>query len=255
MDKPKISVYINNTTPNSGLGECLLNVFGNIPNQYLHTVTVTNTINEVNVIEMLHNYKLKHKDQLIINHDLDNDNLNISQSYNDMVKASRSEVSLFLEPNVSIKSETIEAMLNQLYKSDSVGVVSATVKDKFDKKGAMYHDVEMFDQHGMWYNSFKRPVRHLEGAKRVIGIPYQAFAIKTAIFGRIGGFDENLTTSGMELDLCLQTLIKTFENYTIIGTGVIEDTMRRRNHESVDDSQYFYGKWQDKGQWAYAIPN
>jgi GT2 family glycosyltransferase len=253
MNKPKISVYIVNTVNNSGLGDCLLNVFGNIPNEYLHTVNVVNHIDEVNAIELLNNYKTKHKESFNVTHAIDSE-VNLSKAYNFMISQSSSEVALFVEPNVHIRSNTVQDMLNLLYKSNSVGVVGCSVRSKYDTNKELYNNVKLFDHHGLWYNGFKRPVGGVEGNKRVIGIPYQAFAIKTSVLKHLGGFDTKIKKVGMELDLCLISLTYSLENFTIIGKGVIEDSIRGREMENPEDAKYFFDKWLDKGEWTYAIP-
>lgn len=250
---PKISVYINNDIENSGLGNCIEEIFKSIPNQYINTVNINNVQHsDINVIEMLNNYKNKYGNMLnVYNFVTDS----IPEGYNYMLNKNRSGISLFVRPYVSkINAETVIDMLNQLMSSNDIGVVGCKTSSK-NSGEVTVECVNMFDRYGLWFDKFTynntRPVNN--GKYNVEAVSDSMFCIKTSNLDRFKGFDINYDNGLYVEDISLNMLSVGYTNVSI-DKGISEDDIKRSIY-SENDYSYFNNKWIDKGSWLYAYPD
>jgi hypothetical protein len=248
MSTPKISVYINHNTPNCNIGECIMNAVGNIPNKYFNSINIFNSVNDVNFLELCANYKKQLGDSFNAYHEFEG--RNDSNSYNFMLSKSRSELSLFLEPNITISSKVVESMMNTLFNSKgvSVGMVGARIFDYFDNSRELMGARKLFDHHGLWLTEA------VASNSSGVQIPSpQCVMMLTSILERKSGFDTSFKNNKFIEDFALNLIADKFVNYTV-NAKAIEHTIKAKV-PIIEDNKTFHTKWIDPGPWPYAIPD
>ena len=243
------------TTP----GVSVLIVSYNVKQYIIHCIDSINKSDYAGQIEIivvdnnsfdgsLDEIKSKMKGVICIQND---ENVGFGKAVNQVAKVATGEYYFILNPDTIIEESTISTFVNYLEKDHAVGMVGPKVvnsdgslqkgsKRSFPTISVALPKLIGFDKifpHSKWAGRYNLNFLNPDEIHKVDAISGSCMFIRSELFNKIGGFDEQFFMFGEDLDLCYHVHQLGFDVYYLPTTQIIHyqgESVKSAPYDSIN---------------------
>jgi len=244
---PKVSVLIVSYNVKQYIIHCIDSIKRSNYNGQIEIIVVDNNSFDGS----LNKIKQQFKDVKCIQND---DNVGFGNAVNQTAKVASGKYYLILNPDTIIEESTISTFVNYLEDNNTVGMVGPKIvnsdgtlqkgcKRSFPTIGVALPKLLGLDKvfkNMKWASRYNLNYLDMDEIHKVDAISGSCMFLRTDLFNKIGGFDEQFFMYGEDLDLCYQVFKKGFEVHYLPKTQIMHYQGESVKSAPYDSLNAFY---------------